>query len=82
LQVNLPWVQILLGVHKHAIALANRLALILCAIFAHLRPVFYAAISIHGLSRNLSDALAKIVWRAHATILFGRTMVDAVIFAL
>ena len=69
------------GAH-HAVFLADRPTLIACVIFAHLRPVFYAGLSIHGLSRNFSDALAKIVWRAHATILFGRTMVDAVIFAL
>jgi hypothetical protein len=71
------------GGAQHAIVLADRLALItVCLIFAQLRPVFYAVFPNHGLSRNLSDALAKHVWRALATILFERSMVDAAIFAL
>ena len=48
------------GGAQHASVLADRLALlIVCLIFAHLRPVFYAGFAKHGLSRNLSDALAK-----------------------
>ena len=70
-----------LGVHKQrAIMLADRLALIVCNIFAHLHPVFYAVKSAYGLSRFFSAAAAKIVWRAHATLLSGRTMFDATKF--
>ena len=48
------------GGAQHASVLADRLALlIVCLIFAHLRPVFHAGFAKHGLSRNLSDALAK-----------------------
>jgi hypothetical protein len=68
------------GVAQRAIDLADRLALIVCNIFAHLRPVFYAVKSAYGLSRSSSDAAAKIVWRAHATIASRRTMFDAAIF--
>jgi hypothetical protein len=49
------------GGARHAIPLADLLALIVCVIFAHLRPVFYAVMSKYGLSRKFSDALAKIV---------------------
>jgi hypothetical protein len=45
----------------HAILFSGHLALIVCVIFAHLRPVFYAVRSTCGISRNLSDALAKLV---------------------
>jgi hypothetical protein len=70
------------GAAQRAIRFADRLALlIVCLIFAHLRPVFYAPISAYELSRSFSDA-AKIVWRAHATILFGGSMVAAAFFAL
>ena len=68
------------GVAQRAMLLADRLALIVCVIFAHLHPVFYAVKSAYGLSRNFSDAAAKIVWRAHATHLSGRTMFDADMF--
>jgi hypothetical protein len=70
------------GGTQRAIVLADRLALIVCAIFAHLRPVFHAALPKCGLSRKISDALAKHVWRALAAFFFGRSMVDAAIFAL
>jgi hypothetical protein len=70
------------GGARHAVALADRLALIVCVIFAHLRPVFYAAPLKYGLSRFYSDAPAKFVWRALATILFERSRSDAAIFAL
>ena len=70
------------GVAQRAKLLADRLALIVCNILAHLRPVFHTHPSKYGLSRNLSDAIAKIVWRAHATICSGRSMVDAAFFAL
>jgi hypothetical protein len=73
------------GVAQRAILLADRLALIVCnIILAHTYgPVFHAAPSKCGLSR-LSDAIAKIVWRAHATISSARmhSMVDAAFFAL
>ena len=48
------------GAH-HAVYLADLLALIVCVIFAHPRPVFYAVMSKYGLSRNFSDAPAKIM---------------------
>ena len=70
------------GGAQHAIVLADRLALIVCNILAHLRPVFHAVNSAYGLSRNLSDAIAKFVWRAHATIFSGRRMVAAAFFAV
>jgi hypothetical protein len=70
------------GVAQRAMVLADRLALIACNIFAHLLPVFHAAILMHGLSRIFSDAAAKIVWRAHATIGFLISMFDAAIFTL
>ena len=72
------------GVAQRAILLADRLALIVCNILAHTYgPVFHAAPSKCGLSR-LSDAIAKTVWRAHATISSARmhSMVDAAFFAL
>jgi hypothetical protein len=70
------------GAH-HAILLAGRLALIVCDIFAHLLPVFYLRSLVYVWSfRFFSDALAKIVWRAHAAIFFVRSMADAAIFAL
>ena len=46
------------GGAQHAVALADRLALIIvCLIFAHLpRPVFYTAVAKYGFSRIFSDA--------------------------
>ena len=70
------------GGAQRAILLADRLALIVCNIFAHLRPVFYAVNTAYGLSRSFSDAAAKIVWHAHATIPFVRSMFDAAIFTI
>ena len=71
------------GVAQHAMMLADRLALlIVCLIFAHLRPVFYAVNSAYELSRNYSDTAAKMLWRAHATICFARSMFDAAIFTI
>ena len=71
------------GVAQRAIVLADRLALIIvCLIFAHLRPVFHAVVPHLGLSRIFSDAVAKLVWRALAAITPGRSMVDAAFFAL
>jgi hypothetical protein len=70
------------GVAQRAIVLADRLALIVCVIFAHLRPVFYAVTSAYGLLRSFSDAAAKLVWRAHATIASERSMLDAAIFTI
>jgi hypothetical protein len=55
----------LAGGARCAVALADRLALIVCVIFAHLRPVYYAAFSKYGLSRFFPDAPAILVWRAH-----------------
>ena len=72
----------LAGTARCAVTLADLLALIVCNIFAHLRPVFRAVMLKQGLSRSLSDALAKIVWRAHATITFLGTMFDAAISTL
>ena len=69
------------GAHR-AILLADRLALIVCNILAHLRPVFHAARSKCGLSRILSYAIAKIAWRAHATYIFLGTMFNAAIFTV
>jgi hypothetical protein len=48
------------GVAHHAVSLADRLALIVCSVFAHLRPVFYEAVSKYGLLRCISNA-AKFV---------------------
>ena len=62
----------LAGGARCAVALADRLALIVCVIFAHQRPVFRAAFLRHGLSRKFSDALAKHVWRSLAAFTFGR----------
>jgi hypothetical protein len=74
------------GAH-HATSLGDRLALIVCNVSAHLRPVFHAVASFCGLVIYLSDALAKIIWRAQATILFVQSMStesmsDAALFAL
>jgi hypothetical protein len=67
----------------YAVLLADLLApAIVCVVFAHLRPVFHAAPSKYGLLRCFSDAAAIALWRAHATILFARTMIDAAIFGL
>ena len=70
------------GGARHAIILPDRLVLIVCNIFAHKRPVFYAVASKCGLFRLFSDALAIFAWRAHATIFFARNMVGAAIFVL
>ena len=71
------------GGAQHAMLLAGRLALIIvCLIFAHLRPVFHAVPSKYGLSRIFSDAVAKLLWRAHATAVFERSMFDAAIFTI
>jgi hypothetical protein len=56
------------GAAQHAIPFAYRLALIVCVIIAHLRPVFYTVTAKCGLSRIFSFAIAKIVWRALAAL--------------
>jgi hypothetical protein len=42
------------GAH-HAILLAGRLAAVVCVVFAHLRPVFYAVFAKYGLLRSSFD---------------------------
>jgi hypothetical protein len=70
------------GVAQRAIFLADRLALItVCLIFARPRPVFHAGFPHQGLAL-FSDAAAKLVWRAHATIASERSMLDAAIFTI